>query len=159
MQAEEKKRAKAIKAATKVNKPLFGEDGKSRAMLDKYDEEQEDGGMVLDDDGRAREERRREEIRAKLAQGKNSLCLLVICRSRLCNLCHDLCKFGLYRVRVFAKNVARHDSCSQDILRNASAYLSCFYSGQFVTFSRNWDCVTKWCSVVYAYVMLGLHLG
>jgi hypothetical protein len=69
MQAEQKKRAKAIKAATKINKPLFNEDGKTRALLDKYDEEEEDTVMVLDEDGRAREDRRREEIRVKLAQG------------------------------------------------------------------------------------------
>lgn len=58
-----------MKAATKINKPLFGEDGVERGLLEKYDEEAAEEGLVLDDSGRALEERRRQDIRAKLALG------------------------------------------------------------------------------------------
>ena len=52
MQIEQKKRDKARRAASKEEhiKPLFGEDGKRRTMLDKYDEE-EDTGMDIDEAG------------------------------------------------------------------------------------------------------------
>ena len=71
MQAEQKARAKARKAATKTNKPLFEEDGKVRGLLDKYDEEEADAGMTIDEAGRLDDIRlqRQSEIQAKLAAG------------------------------------------------------------------------------------------
>jgi len=71
VQAEEKKRTKARKAATKTGKPLFGEDGVARGLLEKYDEEAEDEGMQIDESGVVPDERarRQEEMRRKAAEG------------------------------------------------------------------------------------------
>lgn len=68
---EEKSREKARRAAHKKAKPLYGEDGKVRPLLDKYDEEEEAEAMQLDEAGRvdAEKKRRQEEIRRKLAAG------------------------------------------------------------------------------------------
>lgn len=64
-------RRKARKAATKENKPLFGEDGRKRAMLDQYDEEEAEEGMEIDESGAVEEARqkRQADIRARLKQG------------------------------------------------------------------------------------------
>ncbi len=74
LQIEQKKRDKAKRAASKEEqvKPLFGEDGKRRTMLDKYDEE-EDTGMEIDDSGAFSSEKAKQqaEIMAKLAAGKS----------------------------------------------------------------------------------------
>ena len=71
LQAEEKKRTKARKAATKTGKPLFGEDGVARGLLEKYDEEAEEDGMQIDESGVVPDERarRQEEMRRKAAEG------------------------------------------------------------------------------------------
>ena len=73
MQIEQKKRDKARRAASKEEhiKPLFGEDGKRRTMLDKYDEE-EDTGMDINEAGAFSSEKAKQqaEIRAKLAAGE-----------------------------------------------------------------------------------------
>ena len=73
MQIEQKKRDKARRAASKEEhiKPLFGEDGKRRTMLDKYDEEEETG-MDIDEAGAFSSEKTKQqaEIRAKLAAGE-----------------------------------------------------------------------------------------
>lgn len=69
MQTEDKQRKKAFKAATKENKPLFGEDGKVRGLLDKYDEEAEEMGMRIDEAGAIARAKKQEEIRAKLREG------------------------------------------------------------------------------------------
>lgn len=45
-QREDKERAKARRAAGKQAKPLWEEDGKRRGLLDKYDEEEEQGMQV-----------------------------------------------------------------------------------------------------------------
>lgn len=70
-QIEQKKREKARRAAGKQHKPLFGEDGVQRGMLDKYDEEEEDAGMEIDESGAVNDEKARKqaEIKAKLAAG------------------------------------------------------------------------------------------
>ena len=75
MQAEEKKRLKARKAATKTGKPLFEEDGIKRGLLEKYDEEELDEGMQIDASGVVADEhsRRQQDIRAKLAAGAPDL--------------------------------------------------------------------------------------
>lgn len=64
-------RRRAFKAASKENKPLFGEDGKVRGMLEKYDDEEEEGGMTIDDQGAIEEatRKRQEDIRARLRAG------------------------------------------------------------------------------------------
>lgn len=71
-QIEQKKRDKARRAASKEEhiKPLFGEDGKKRTMLDKYDEEEETG-MDIDESGTFTSEKAKQqaEIRARLAAG------------------------------------------------------------------------------------------
>lgn len=69
-QAEDKKRNKAREAATKKAKPLFGEDGKKRSLLDKYDEEEE-LVMQLGDDGsmEAKRQQQQDEVRKRLASG------------------------------------------------------------------------------------------
>ena len=71
VQAEEKKRTKARKAATKTGKPLFGEDGVARGLLEKYDEEAEEEGMQIEESGVVPDERarRQEEMRRKAAEG------------------------------------------------------------------------------------------
>lgn len=71
MQAEDKQRKKAFKAATKQNKPLFEEDGQRRGLLDKYDEEEQEAGMQIDASGAINEAKlkRQEEIRARLKAG------------------------------------------------------------------------------------------
>ena len=75
LQIEQKKRDKAKRAASKEEhiKPLFGEDGKARTMLDKYDEE-EDTGMEIDESGAFNSDKAKQqaEIRAKLAAGLSS---------------------------------------------------------------------------------------
>ena len=70
-QAENKKRLKARKAATKSGAPLFEEDGVARGLLEKYDEEAPDDGMQIIESGVVADERtrRQEEIRRKLAAG------------------------------------------------------------------------------------------
>lgn len=80
VQTEEKLRRKARKAATKENKPLFGEDGVRRGMLEKYDEEEEEDGMEIDASGAIEEARRKKqaEIRAKLKQGLTSIAIFII---------------------------------------------------------------------------------
>jgi len=67
--AEEKKKLRAKKAAEKKSAPLYGEEGKKRAILDKYDEgEDDEEGIQLGEDGSVDPEklRRQREIRAKL---------------------------------------------------------------------------------------------
>ena len=75
VQIEQKKRDKARRAASKEEhiKPLFGEDGKRRTMLDKYDEE-EDTGMDIDEAGAFSSEKAKQqaEIWAKLAAGERA---------------------------------------------------------------------------------------
>ena len=73
LQAEQKEREKARKAAIKQAKPLFGEDGTVRGVLDKYDEEAPEPGMAIDAEGRVADERlqRQDDIRRKLADGAN----------------------------------------------------------------------------------------
>lgn len=68
--AEDKKRKKARDASVKKAVPLFGEDGKRRALLDKYDEEDE-AMMVLDDVGGLEAQRiaNQARIKAQLAAG------------------------------------------------------------------------------------------
>jgi hypothetical protein len=70
-QAEDKKRAKARKAAGKQAKPLWEEDGKVRGLLDKYDEEEAEEGMLIDKEGKVEDEKRRRQlsIKQKLAEG------------------------------------------------------------------------------------------
>ena len=79
MQIEQKKRDKAKRAASKEEhiKPLFGEDGKARTMLDKYDEE-EDTGMEIDERGAFNSDKAKQqaEIRAKLAAGMSPFLLV-----------------------------------------------------------------------------------
>ena len=83
-QIEQKKRDKAKRAASKEEhiKPLFGEDGKARTMLDKYDEE-EDTGMEIDESGTFNSDKAKQqaEIRAKLAAGLLSSPLMCTLRS------------------------------------------------------------------------------
>ena len=81
LQAEEKKRTKARKAATKTGKPLFGEDGVARGLLEKYDEEAEEDGMQIDESGVVPDERarRQEEMRRKAAEGMLQRCLKSWC--------------------------------------------------------------------------------
>ncbi|KAK9806920.1 hypothetical protein WJX72_007494 [[Myrmecia] bisecta] len=70
--AELKKREKAKKDAQgSRHQPLFEEDGKQRALLDKYDEAEEEAGMEIDETGTVDVEKkhRQEEIRRKLAAG------------------------------------------------------------------------------------------
>lgn len=73
-QTEDKLRKKAMKAATKENKPLFGEDGRRRGLLDKYDEEEAEEGMHIDETGAVEAEKRskQDEIRARLKAGQAS---------------------------------------------------------------------------------------
>ncbi len=68
-QREQFQRDKARRAATKTGKPLFGEDGKKQALLDKYDEEGDEEAMEIDASGGVDVEKRKrqEEIKAKLA--------------------------------------------------------------------------------------------
>lgn len=70
---EQKQRDRAKRAAAKgTNEPLFGEDGRARGMLDKYDEEGAAAGMRVGADGALEAEdtaRRQAEIRARLAAG------------------------------------------------------------------------------------------
>lgn len=74
MQTEDKLRRKAFKAASKENKPLFGEDGKVQGLLEKYDEEVEDEGMLIDEQGaiEAAKRKRQADIREKLRAGNQS---------------------------------------------------------------------------------------
>ena len=55
----------------KGGKPLFEEDGVTRGLLEKYDEEAPDDGMQIDESGVVADDRtrRQEEIRRKLAAG------------------------------------------------------------------------------------------
>lgn len=70
---EQKQRDRAKRAAAKgTNEPLFGEDGRARGILDKYDEEGAAAGMRVGADGALEAEdtaRRQAEIRARLAAG------------------------------------------------------------------------------------------
>ena len=71
-QMEQRQRDRAKRAATKgTNEPLFAEDGRVRALLEKYDEEDAGGGMRVNADGALEAEtaRRQEEIRRRLAAG------------------------------------------------------------------------------------------
>mmetsp|Transcript_4725 Transcript_4725/g.12198 ORF Transcript_4725/g.12198 Transcript_4725/m.12198 type:complete len:817 (+) Transcript_4725:159-2609(+) len=72
---EDKKKQKAKKAAMKKGVPLFGEDGKRRAILDKYDEEGDGEAMELGADGSVDPEKlkRQQEIRARLAAGATGI--------------------------------------------------------------------------------------
>lgn len=74
-QIEQKKRERAQRAAGKQHKPLFGEDGVQRGMLDKYDEEEEEAGMEIDASGAVNDEKaqKQADIRAKLAAGGRPL--------------------------------------------------------------------------------------
>lgn len=71
MQIEQRKRDKARRAASSRHKPLFGEDGVERGLLDKYDEEADAMGMEIDESGAVSNEKAKQqaEIRAKLAAG------------------------------------------------------------------------------------------
>lgn len=68
VQREVKDRSKAYKESRKSAKPLWEEDGVSRSILDKYDEEEEEA-LQLNDAGALEAEklRRQEDVRAKLA--------------------------------------------------------------------------------------------
>ena len=63
--------AEGVQAAAKENKPLFGEDGKVRGLLEKYDEEEQEAGMGIDATGAVEEAKRKkqEDIRARLRAG------------------------------------------------------------------------------------------
>ena len=76
LQTEDKLRRKAFKAAAKENKPLFGEDGKVRGLLEKYDEEEQEAGMEIDATGAVEEAKRKkqEDIRARLRAGMLPFC-------------------------------------------------------------------------------------
>lgn len=71
--AEEARQGQAGGFKEEHIKPLFGEDGKARTMLDKYDEE-EDTGMEIDESGAFNSDKAKQqaEIRAKLAAGLSS---------------------------------------------------------------------------------------
>lgn len=77
-------RRKAFKAAAKENKPLFGEDGKVRGLLEKYDAEMEDEGMTIDQQGAIEEakKKRQEDIRARLRAGKTPCKAMYLCLVR-----------------------------------------------------------------------------
>ncbi len=73
-QMEQKQRDRAKRAATKgTNEALFAEDGRVRALLEKYDEEDAGGGMRVAADGALEAEtaRRQEDIRRRLAAGSS----------------------------------------------------------------------------------------
>ena len=76
LQTEDKLRQRAFKAAAKENKPLFGEDGKVRGLLEKYDEEEQEAGMEIDATGAVEEAKRKkqEDIRARLRAGMLPSC-------------------------------------------------------------------------------------
>lgn len=78
---EQKQRDRAKRAATRgTNEPLFAEDGRVRALLEKYDEEDAGGGMRVAADGALEAEtaRRQEDIRRRLAAGACSFKLLCV---------------------------------------------------------------------------------
>ena len=67
-------RRKAFKAATKKNVPLFGEDGKVRNMLEKYDDEEAEAGMQIDASGAIEDAKRQKQaaIRERLKAGESA---------------------------------------------------------------------------------------
>jgi len=71
LKREDKHRAKAFTDSRKSAKPLWEEDGQKRALLDKYDQEEEEA-FQLDDAGtiEASKVKRQDDIRAKLAAAK-----------------------------------------------------------------------------------------
>jgi hypothetical protein len=76
-QMEEKKRAKARKAAAKHAGPEAGEDGQRRGLLAKYDEAGAEEGLRIDEAGlasNAERAARQAQIRAKLAAGGGRSC-------------------------------------------------------------------------------------
>ena len=92
LQTEDKLRRKAFKAAAKENKPLFGEDGKVRGLLEKYDEEEQEAGMGIDATGAVEEAKRKkqEDIRARLRAGMLPSCSEV----QRCGVLHCLVAGG-----------------------------------------------------------------